>query len=119
MKISFNWLKNYFDTNLNPNEVAAILTDTGLEVEGVEEIETIKGGLLGVVVGEVLSKEKHPDADRLNITKVNVGGENLLQIVCGASNVDAGQKVLVAMIGSTIYPKPDEPLKIKKSKKKC
>jgi len=116
MKISFNWLKNYFETVLNPNEVAAILTDTGLEVESVEVVESIKGGLVGVVIGEVLSKIKHPDADRLNITTVNIGAENILQIVCGASNVEIGQKVLVATVGSTIYPKTNEPLKIKKSK---
>jgi len=116
MKISFNWLKNYFETELNPNEVAAILTNTGLEVESVELVESIKGGLVGVVIGEVLSKVKHPDADRLNITTVNIGSVNILQIVCGASNVEIGQKVLVATVGSTIYPKPDEPLKIKNSK---
>jgi len=116
MKISFNWLKNYIETDLNPEEVGAILTSTGLEVESIEKHETIKGGLTGVLVGEVLTKEKHSDADRLNITTVNVGSGTNLQIVCGAANVAVGQKVLVATVGSIIYPKPEEPLKIKKSK---
>jgi phenylalanyl-tRNA synthetase beta chain len=116
MKISYNWLKTYIDTDLSAQRVAEILTDTGLEVEGLEKVEIIKGGLAGVVIGHVLTKEAHPDADRLNVTTVDVGtGENL-QIVCGAPNVDAGQKVVVATVGATLYPTPEEPLKIKKSK---
>ena len=117
MKISYNWLKNYIATDLAPEEVAAILTDTGLEVEGVETVEAVKGGLNGVVVGHVLEKEKHPDADRLNITKVDVGAGEPLNIVCGAPNVDAGQKVLIATVGTTLYPATaEEGFKIKKSK---
>ncbi len=117
MKISYNWLKTYIDTDLPAQRVAEILTDTGLEVEGLEKIETIKGGLEGVVIGHVLTKDVHPDADRLNITTVDVGTGEPLQIVCGAPNVDTGQKVVVATVGSTLYPSPEEPpLKIKKSK---
>jgi len=116
MKISLNWLKDYIQLDLSAKRIAEILTDTGLEVEGLEKIETIKGGLEGVVTGEVLSKEKHPDADRLNITTVNVGADEPLQIVCGAPNVETGQKVIVATVGTTLYPNPEEPFKIKKSK---
>lgn len=115
MKISYNWLKEYLDTDLSPDEIGKILTDTGLEVEGIEKIEAVKGGLEGVFVGEVLSCEKHPDADRLKITMVSVGAEPL-QIVCGAANVAAGQKVIVATEGCTLYPEPDQAFKIKKSK---
>lgn len=115
MKISYNWLKEYINIDLEPAAVAEILTDTGLEVEGVEEIETIKGGLKGVVIGEVLTREQHPNADRLSKTTVNVGGDTPLEIVCGAPNVDAGQKVVVATVGTTIYMEDGE-FKIKKSK---
>lgn len=103
MKVSHKWLLNYINTNLAPSEIAKLLTDTGLEVEGVEEIETIKGGLKGVVIGEVLTCVQHPNADKLKLTTVNIGAENPLQIVCGAPNVAAGQKVPVATIGTTIY----------------
>ncbi len=116
MKISYNWLKEYVNIDLSPEEASVILTDTGLEVEGLHKIEGVKGGLNGVVVGEVLTCEKHPDADRLNVTTVNVGGEEPLQIVCGAPNVAVGQKVIVATVGCTLYPTPEEPFKIKKSK---
>ena len=115
MKISLNWLKEYVQTDLSPEEIGAILTETGLEVESIEKIEMVKGGLEGVVTGEVLSCEKHPDADKLKVTTVSIGGEPL-QIVCGAPNVAAGQKVAVATVGCTLYPSPDEPLKIKISK---
>ncbi len=115
MKISYNWLKEYIDTDLSPDEIAKILTDTGLEVEGIEKMEAVKGGLEGVFVGEVLSCEKHPDADRLKVTMVSVGAEPL-QIVCGAANVATGQKVIVATEGCTLYPAPDQAFKIKKSK---
>jgi phenylalanyl-tRNA synthetase beta chain len=116
MKISYNWLKQYVNTNLSPVEAGNILTDTGLEVESIEKIEAVKGGLEGVVVGEVISCEKHPDADKLKVTTVNIGKEELLQIVCGAPNVAAGQKVIVATVGCTLYPKPEEAFKIKLSK---
>jgi phenylalanyl-tRNA synthetase beta chain len=115
MKISYSWLKNYIKIDLQPNEVAKILTDTGLEVEGFEKIQASKGGLEGLVVGEVLTKSKHPDADRLNVTTVNVGGETPLQIVCGAANVEVGQKVVVATVGTTLYS-GEEGFQIKKSK---
>lgn len=103
MKVSHKWLLNYINTDLAPGEIATYLTDTGLEVEGVEEIETIKGGLKGVVIGEVLTCVQHPNADKLKLTTVNIGVEAPLQIVCGAPNVAAGQKVPVATIGTTIY----------------
>ena len=115
MKISYSWLKNYIKTDLQPDEVAKLLTDTGLEVEGYEKIQTVKGGLEGLVIGEVLTKSKHPDADRLNVTTVNVGGGAPLQIVCGAANVEVGQKVVVATVGTTLYS-GEESFQIKKSK---
>lgn len=115
MKISYNWLKKYINTSLSPEEMDKILTDTGLEVESVEKIEAVKGGLEGVFVAEVLTCEKHPDADKLKVTTVTIGGEPL-QVVCGAPNVAVGQKVIIATVGCTLYPKPDEPLKMKVSK---
>jgi phenylalanyl-tRNA synthetase beta chain len=115
MKISYNWLKQYVQTDLPAEDLGKILTETGLEVDGIEKIESIKGGLEGVFVGEVLTCEKHPDADKLKVTTVSVGGEPL-QIVCGAPNVGAGQKVIVATVGCTLYPTPDEAFKIKLSK---
>lgn len=115
MKISYNWLKQYVDTSLSPEAACKILTDTGLEVEGLHKIEAVKGGLEGVFVGEVLSCEQHPDADRLKVTTVSVGAEPL-QIVCGAPNVAIGQKVIVATVGTTLFPSPEEAFKIKKSK---
>jgi phenylalanyl-tRNA synthetase beta chain len=115
MKISFNWLKKYIDTDISVKEVGQILTDTGLEVESIEKIEAVKGGLEGVVVGKVLTCEKHPDADKLKVTTVDVGAETL-QIVCGAPNVAVGQMVAVATVGCTLYPKPDQPFKIKAAK---
>jgi phenylalanyl-tRNA synthetase beta chain len=117
MKISYKWLKEFIDITESPEEIGALLTGTGLEVEGIEEVESIKGGLKGVVIGEVLTCEKHPEADRLKITTVDVGLEQPLNIVCGAPNVAAGQKVLVATVGTTLYPTgSDEPLVLKKSK---
>ena len=116
MKVSYNWLKSYLDVNLSADEVATILTSIGLEVESIEHFESIKGGLKGMVVGEVLSKEPHPDADRLSLTKVSIGGDQLLSIVCGASNVEKGQKVVVATIGATLYPTTGNAFEIKKSK---
>jgi len=116
MKISYNWLKTLIKTDLTPEQMDEHLTSSGLEVEGIEAFESVKGGLKGIVVGEVVEKEKHPDADKLSITKVNVGAAELLNIVCGAPNVAAGQKVLVAMIGAKLYPTTGEPFEIKKSK---
>src|SRR5690554_4060455 len=116
MKISYNWLKNYVKTDHSPQRLSEILTDTGLEVEGLNKVEAIKGGLAGVVVGEVTKCEPHENADKLNVTSVNIGEEGELQIVCGAPNVAKGQKVIVATVGCTLYPKPEEPFKIKKAK---
>ncbi len=116
MKLALNWLKEYTDINLPPKQVGEILTDIGLEVEGEEEIESIPGGLAGLVVGHVKECGKHPNADKLSLTKVDVGGDELLQIVCGAPNVAAGQKVVVATVGTMLYPLAGEPFKIKKGK---
>ncbi len=116
MKISYNWLKTLINIDIDANEVAKLLTASGLEVESVEVFESVKGGLKGVVVGEVIEKTKHPEADKLSLTKVNIGGPELLNIVCGAANVAAGQKVLVATIGTTIYPVNGEPMKMEKRK---
>ena len=111
MNISYNWL------NLPAEEIARILTDIGLEVEGFEKIETVKGGLHGVVVGEVLTCTDHPDSDHLHLTTVDVGAGDPLQIVCGAPNCRAGLKVLCATVGTVLYPGGgDEEFKIKRSK---
>jgi len=115
MKISYNWLKNYLNLNLPAEEVSVLLTDIGLEVEGIKEIETVKGGLKGVVIGEVLTKIQHPNADRLSLTTVNIGEDKPLQIVCGAPNVAVGQKVPVATVGTWLYY-DDNKFKIKKGK---
>lgn len=115
MKISYNWLRNYVKTELNPDEVAALLTGAGLEVETIEPFESIKGGLKGLVTGEVKTCVKHPNADRLSLTTVDIGGQ-VLNIVCGAPNVAAGQKVIVATEGATLYPFEGESFQIKKSK---
>lgn len=116
MKISLNWLKEFITLDESPEQIAEVLTDIGLEVEKFEEVQSVKGGLKGLVIGEVVSKEKHPDADKLSITKVDVKGEELLPIVCGAPNVAKGQKVVVAMVNTTIFPSTGEPFKIKKAK---
>jgi phenylalanyl-tRNA synthetase beta chain len=116
MKISYSWLKEYIDTDLPAEEAGRLLTGCGLEVESIDTFETVKGGLKGIVVGEVKTREKHPDADRLNLTTVDIGTGTLLNIVCGASNVEAGQKVVVATIGAMLYPTAGEPFEIKKSK---
>lgn len=115
MKISYNWLQQYININLDPDQIAAILTDIGLEVSGIEKYESVKGGLKGIVVGEVITKVKHPDADKLSITTVDIGQENLLNIVCGAPNVEKGQKVVVATVGTTLY-NGDESFVIKRAK---
>ena len=115
MNISYNWLKDYLEFDLQPDEVAAALTSIGLETGGVEEVQTIKGGLEGLIIGEVLTCEEHPNSDHLHITTVNVGGAEPLQIVCGAPNVAAGQKVVVAVNGTKLYD-GDECFTIKRSK---
>ena len=114
MKISYNWLKDYIACDLTPEQIGEVLTAIGLEVEGIDKVETIPGGLKGVVVGKVLTCEKHPDADRLRITTVNLGEGEPVQIVCGAPNVEAGQKVLVATVGTTLFPSGGESFTIKK-----
>ena len=117
MNISYNWLKNYVKTELTAQEIARILTDIGLEVEALEKVESVKGGLEGVVVGHVLTCNPHPDSDHLNITTVDTGADEPLQIVCGAANCRQGLKVLCATIGTVLYPNGgDEEFKIKKSK---
>jgi phenylalanyl-tRNA synthetase beta chain len=116
MKISYNWLKQFIKIDWKSEETAALLTDLGLEVEIVEKYQSVKGGLEGIVVGHVLTCVPHPDADRLKITTVDLGDGVPLQIVCGASNVDAGQKVPVATIGTVLYDKEGNPFTIKKGK---
>jgi len=115
MKISYNWLRQYIQTDLPAKEVSEILTNIGLEVEGLETVQSVKGGLEGVVIGEVLSCEKHPDADKLTVCHVNLGEGEAVQIVCGAPNVAKGQKVPVATVGATLYP-DDKGFIIKKAK---
>ncbi len=116
MKISLNWLKEYIEISESAKEIAHILTMTGLEVEGIESVETIKGGLNGVVIGEVMECAKHPNADKLSLTKVDIGEVEFLPIVCGAPNVSTGQKVLIAKVGTTLYPLGGDGFKIKKAK---
>jgi phenylalanyl-tRNA synthetase beta chain len=115
MKISYNWLKEYLDFDLQPEALSELLTNCGLEVEGMQEYESVKGGLEGVVVGEVKTCERHPGADKLSITTVDVGKGDPLPVVCGAPNVAAGQKVLVATVGTTLYM-GEKPVEIKKVK---
>ncbi|MBR6491564.1 MAG: phenylalanine--tRNA ligase subunit beta [Bacteroidales bacterium] len=115
MKVSYSWLKDYVDCNLSAEEVSDKLTFCGLEVETLEKEELVKGGLKGVVVGEVLTCEAHPNSDHLHVTKVNIGGDTPLDIVCGAPNVAAGQKVAVATIGTTLFF-GEKPITIKKGK---
>src|SRR5688572_25886984 len=100
MKISLSWLKTFISIDRSAEEIASVLTGAGLEVEGIEKTESFPGGLKGLVVGKVLECEKHPDADRLRITKVDIGNGGPLSIVCGAPNVAAGQKVIVATPGT-------------------
>ena len=115
MNISYKWLKRYIDFDLSPKELAAVLTSVGLECDTVEEVESIRGGLRGVVIGKVLTCADHPDSDHLHVTTVDLGGEKPEQIVCGAPNVAAGQTVVVATVGTTLYD-GDKEIKIKKSK---
>lgn len=116
MKISYNWLKQFLNIEWSAEKTAELLTDLGLEVEGIESFESVKGGLKGVVVGEVLTCVKHPNADRLKLTTVNIGDSQPVQIVCGAPNVATGQKVPVATIGTTLHTKEGEAWQIKKGK---
>ena len=116
MNISYNWLKQFLNIDWDSKQTAELLTDLGLEVEGITQYETVKGALKGIVVGRVLTCEQHPNADRLKLTTVDIGQEQPLQIVCGALNVAKGQKVPVATIGTTLYTKEGEPWTIKKGK---
>jgi phenylalanyl-tRNA synthetase beta chain len=116
MKISYNWLKQFINTKWSAEETEVLLTDLGLEVEGIEAFESVKGGLEGILVGRVESCEPHPNADRLKLTKVNIGTDSLLTIVCGAPNVAEGQLVPVATIGTTLFDDKGQPWTIKKGK---
>ncbi|HEY4654504.1 MAG TPA: phenylalanine--tRNA ligase subunit beta [Cyclobacteriaceae bacterium] len=116
MTISYNWLKDYIEITESPEAIGEVLTSTGLEVETIDSFETVKGGLRGLVVGEVLTCVRHPNADKLSLTTVDIGNGNTLKIVCGAPNVAAGQKVVVAVPGATIYPVHGEPFTIRKAK---
>lgn len=116
MKISYQWLTRFIQLNETPEELDDLLTQSGLEVEGIETYETIQGGLEGVVIGEVLECEQHPNADKLKVTKVDIGAGEPSPIVCGAPNVAKGQKVIVATVGCTLYPTSGESFKIKKAK---
>ncbi len=123
MKISYNWLVEYLPIDEptlkitgNPQKIAEILTSVGLEVESLDRYEQVKNGLEGLIVGEVITCEKHPQADKLKIATVNNGNGETLQIVCGAPNVEAGQKVVLAPVGATLFPVKGDPLEIKKAK---
>ena len=116
MNISFNWLKEFLNIDIDIEEVSNILTDIGLEVEGIDDFQEVKGGFKGLLVGEVVSCIKHPNADRLKLTTVNIGEESLLQIVCGAPNVKEGLIVVIATVGTTLYPIKGSEFKINKSK---
>ena len=116
MKVSLNWLREWLPVQSGSAEIAALLTDIGLETESVSVYESIKGGLKGLIVGEVVDVQKHPDADKLKLTQVNIGNGELLGIVCGAPNVEKGQKVIVAQAGTTIYPLKGDPFTIRKAK---
>src|SRR5215471_10458203 len=104
MTISYNWLSEYLPKKIEPEKLSKILTSVGLEVESLDRYESIKGGLEGLVIGKVIKCEHHPNADKLKVTRVDIGNEKLLQIVCGAPNVETGQKVIVATQGTTIHP---------------
>ncbi|MFY8021558.1 MAG: phenylalanine--tRNA ligase subunit beta [Bacteroidia bacterium] len=116
MKISYNWLKEYIDLAITPEETDKLLTGTGLEVEDISDFYNIPGGLEGIVVGHVLERKQHPNADKLSVCLVDIGSGEPKQIVCGAPNVAAGQKVLVATVGATVHPSKGEPFEIKKAK---
>jgi phenylalanyl-tRNA synthetase beta chain len=116
MTISYKWLSEYLPVTVDPERLSRILTSIGLEVESMTKYEEAKGGLKGLLIGEVLSAEKHPNADKLTLTKVSIGNGEPLQIVCGAPNVAAGQKVIVAPVGATIYPTAGDPVTMKVAK---
>ena len=116
MTISYKWLSEYLPVTVDPERLSRILTSIGLEVESMTKYEEAKGGLKGLLIGEVLSAEKHPNADKLTLTKVSIGNGEPLQIVCGAPNVAAGEKVIVAPVGSTIYPTAGDPITMKVAK---
>ena len=116
MRISYNWLKQFIKLDWNSEDTSALLTDLGLEVEGVDKYESLKGGLEGVVVGHVLTCVQHSNADKLRVTTVDIGAEAPVQIVCGAPNVAVGQKVPVATIGTKLYDKDGNAFEIKKGK---
>ncbi|MBO9636373.1 MAG: phenylalanine--tRNA ligase subunit beta, partial [Chitinophagaceae bacterium] len=116
MTISYNWLHEYLPATIEPERLSKILTSVGLEVESLEKYESLRGGLQGLVIGEVLTCEKHPNADKLSVTTVTIGSGEPLQIVCGAPNVAAGQKVIVAPVGTTIYPLGHDPITMKVAK---
>jgi phenylalanyl-tRNA synthetase beta chain len=115
MKISYSWLKDYIALEQTPEEIGKILTQIGLEVGGIEEVESVKGSMKGLLIGEVITCIPHPNSDHLSKTTVSIGTGDLLEIVCGAHNVAAGQKVVVATVGTTLYMGNDE-FTIKKSK---
>ncbi|MBP1674693.1 MAG: phenylalanine--tRNA ligase subunit beta, partial [Bacteroidetes bacterium] len=115
MKISYNWIKDYLEIDLDPHKLSEILTCIGLEVEGMEEWESVKGGMKGVVIGEVLTCKRHPHADKLSVTTVNIGLPEPLHIVCGAPNVAAGQKVPVAVAGTMLF-KGEQTFELKRTK---
>src|SRR5690554_6608795 len=116
MRISYNWLNDFLKIDKTPEELSEILTNIGLEVESLERVEDVPGGLEGLIIAEVLSCEQHPNADRLRITTVDNGNGEPLQVVCGAPNVAKGQKVILAGVGATVFPIDGEPFKIKESK---
>src|SRR5882757_968331 len=116
MKISYRWLSQYIDIPETPEDIGKVLTSTGLEVESIEPFDTVKGGLRGLVLGKVLTCLKHPNADKLSLTTVDVGGDKILPIVCGAPNVAAGQRVVVALPGTTVHPTKGDPFTIKSAK---
>ena len=116
MIISYNWLSEYLPETIEPEKLSKILTSIGLEVESLRKYEAVKGGLQGLVVGEVITCDKHPDADKLKVTTVDIGTAEKLQIVCGAHNVAVAQKVVVATIGTTIYPFNGEPMTMKRQR---
>ena len=116
MTISYNWLSEYLPKKIEPSQLSDLLTSIGLEVESLEKYEEVKGGLAGLIAGEVMTCEKHPEADKLKLTTVNIGSDTLLNIVCGAPNVAIGQKVIVATVGCTIYPNSGDAITLKKAK---
>src|ERR1022692_2447370 len=116
MKISYNWLLKYIDTDLSAQQIAENLTNIGLEVENVEYYTTLPQGIGNLVVGHIVELSRHPNADLLKLTKVDIGGPELLNIVCGAPNVALGQKIIVAREGVTLHPFKGDPFTIKKSK---